>query len=93
MWRPKTSFLVGAGNGAAELFFLFAPNCARSVAGQCKQIFPLFFSVGSLTRFVARANIVGVLNCSLTRQCSCCSFVTQWSGINPLLAEVVVHGK
>ena len=37
--------------------FPFCPDCARSFAGQCRQISPLSFSVGSLTRFVARATV------------------------------------
>ena len=35
-------------------------------------------------------NIVGVFESSHIRHCSCYSFVTQWSGIHPLLEEVVV---
>ena len=52
-----------------------------------------FRAARSLTRFVGRATVSVFFEGSLTRQCSCCSFVTQWSGIHPLLAEVVVRGR
>ena len=76
---------------AQRCCFPICPGCAGSFAGQCRQIFSLVFSVGSLTGFCDSCNIVDVFEGSHIRQCSCCSFVTQWSGTRPLLVKAVVH--
>ena len=53
--RPNKSF-CRCWVGTARLFS-FCPNCAGCFAGQCRQTFSLFFSVGSLTCAVIRATL------------------------------------
>ena len=73
--------------------FLSAPAAREVLQGNAGRFSPCFSHVGSLTCFVTRATLSVYLKPHPPSQCSCCSFVTEWSGIHPLIAEVVVHGR
>ena len=93
MFRAETKHVhLSALERRSGVVFRFAPT-ARKFCRAVQADFLLVFLCGFPDPICDTYNIADVFEGLLTRQCSCCSFVKQWSGIHRLFAEVVVHGR
>ena len=93
MFCVETKHVLLSAAGSFSFLPRLRRKCCRAVQADSLLVFPCWFP----DLFCDSCNIVGVFEGSLTRQCSCCSFVTQWScgvgefvsGVHTLVAGVV----